>query len=355
MRTKGTALLDKLNDSINEINRLISISYVENDYSKIIIELGGEIEKFLKSTVLHLSNKNFNQLIDELINNKIDQTHIDYLHDFRIAYNGYKHEPTYSIDIIQAKNIFINTGKTIEKINLNNLGDVNNSYIKKSKRVVWFAGWDDYIGGMIECNIFIPDYDIDMPFAVEHFNLDWDGWDKIIAKFTRSGELKLGRENVSGKAYDFWKKQSDFNTGGSFNGDISDFVRELTKHISSREKNLIPFLTRENDNTSVYTSIIFSLFDSLKGNDWKDADDLRNEIYLRSSYDYGINTNSKYLEKYINFIDLEKIVFHRDNLKNTDDILWLDQQTYNNVLFQKISDNLNIGFDKDYKIIAKIK
>lgn len=354
MRTKGDAILDKINDSILKIENLISISYTEEDYSEIIKSLGGEIEKFLKSTVLNLSNKNFYDLIEKLLNHSISQVSVDSLHDFRLCYNKYKHDSTFSKDIFEVKLILEKLRTSLKEINVNNLGNVNNPYFKKSNRVVWFAGWDDYIGGMTECDIFIPDYNIDMPLGIDHFNLDWKSWDKIVKLFSDSGELSMGKEFISEKAYDFWKAQSDFINAGAFKGDVSEFVRVLSKNIAKNENDLKPFLKRDHDSYSVFSSIVFSIFDTLRENNWNNKEDLKDEILLRMTYDYGIELKSPYLE-YVNHIDLSILESNRNLLKNTNDILWLDESRYKEYTIGIISEKLKIGFNKDYSLTTKIK
>lgn len=354
MRTRIEALTDKIDDSINEINKLISISYTEEDYSEYFKIIGGEVEKFLKSTVYNLPNKNFYELIEQLRNNGLNQNYIVFLHDFRLAYNGYKHNDNYSITILDAKKIFTNLKESIRNIQILNIGNINLPYQNVSKRVVWFAGWDDYIGGMTECDIFIPDYEIDMPRGIEHFNINWREWDTIIKKFTDSNELFMGKEYVSEKAYNFWKAQSDFLNAGMFVGDVSEFVRELSKCIANNEDDLMPFLRRDHDSYSVSCSIVFSIYDSIRDNKWTDLDDLKDEILLRMSYDYGINLKSPYLE-YINHIDLNVLVKERNILKDTNDILWLDEKSFKEKQIGIISEKLEIGFDKNINIITRIK
>ena len=148
MSTQATALKDKITDSILEIERLLSISHQEDDYAKLFKVLGGEIEKFLKSFVFIGSTKNFYGLIKDLAIHGISQPNIDALHNFQTTYNGYKHDPSFSIDILKAKSIFQKAQVSIDDLISKNIGQINQPYSQKSKRIVWFAGWDDYVGGM---------------------------------------------------------------------------------------------------------------------------------------------------------------------------------------------------------------
>lgn len=356
MRTKGSALKNKINDSIFEIQRLLGISHQEEDYAILFKIMGGEVEKSLKTTVFQntLNDKNFFELINNLTTLGISQKSIDSLHEFRKTYNGYKHDSTYSIELIDAKVIFENTLKSIEELILQNVGIINHPHIEKSKRLVWFSGWDDYIGGMVETGIFIPDYSVDFPYEIEHFNISFDGWDSVVRKFTSTGELKLGEQYVSPRAYKVWKNEGDFVNSGSFNGDISEFIQELSKYPASIEKELLPFLKRENDSSSVKAAIVFSLFDCVRQNSCQDSQDLLDEIVLRASYDYGINIESPYLKSYITKIDTKTIISRKDSLKNIEDILWLDSKDYDQLKDKILSEELYIAIDKENRIITRI-
>ena len=354
MRTKGDALVNKIEDSITKINSLISISYMENDYSEMVIAIGGDLEKFLKGTVLNIANKKFYDLIEELKNHGIAQSYVDFLHDFRLCYNGYKHNPIYTRTIFEVKTYFINIKGAVNEIIANSIGLVSQPYQSRSKRTVWFAGWDDYVGGMTECGVFIPDYDIDMPIESDHFNLHFRGWNAIVEKFTGSNELFMGKEHVSARAFNFWKFESDFVNAGAFVGDVSEFVRELCKHIAKNENDLIPFLKRNHDSYSVYCSAVFSIFDVLREDSWTSQQNLKDEILLRMAYDYGIDLNSPHLA-IIDYFDYVTVTLYRDQLKNTNEILWLDEANYSAKKIGEISQKLSIGFDRNYNILTKIK
>jgi hypothetical protein len=356
MRTKGKAIRDKIDDSISEINRLLTISYSEEDYAKLFKIVGGEIEKFLKSTIFQTNkNLNFFDLIENLKLFTIQQNHIDALHTFRETYNGYKHRPGFSKDINEGKVIFERIGEALDEINSKGIGGVNQSYVEKTKRIVWFAGWDDYIGGMTECDIFIPEYNVDFPIGLEHFNVSFEGWDAVIKKFTASGDLKMGKEFISERAYRVWSTNTDLIGVGTFNGDIGEFVRELAKNNSPREKELLSFLKRENDSTSVKAGIVFSLFDSLRQDSWTSVEDLRDEILLRASYDYGINIYSKLLETYIDKLNFKVIEHQRNLLKLTNDILWVDEMDYNKFKTDILSETLSISVEKNGNLVTRIK
>lgn len=357
MRTKGESLKDKIVDSISEIERLIGITYTEDNYSKLFKILGGEIEKFLKSVVYqnNANNKNFFDLINDLSSLGISTDSIDFLQTFRLTYNGYKHNSTFSIEIFEAKYILENISESIDELISKNTGTINQSNYKQTKRMIWFAGWDDYIGGMTEVSLFIPDYKLDFPMSIETFNLSFDGWNTVINKFKTTNELKMGKEYVSEKAYKIWENESDFMGAGCFSGEIGEFTRELSKNVTNRENGLLPFLKRENDSSSVKTAIVFSLFDAIKENTWSSTIDLIEDIKLRASYDYSINLDSEYLNSFSKQIDTDFIQNNRVRLKDWNNILWFDESDYNRSLQESISEDLYIGIDKENQLITRIK
>lgn len=331
MRSNGTALLEKFNITLKEILRLISISHNEEDYSSQTKILGGEIEKFLKDSVYLgvKNNQNFMSLIDDLNAIGIEQNHIESLHSFRIYYNNYKHNPSFTSDILECKKIVESTIAAIVRILATGIGKINQPYIKSSKRIIWLAAWDDYLGGMSEIAIFPPNYSVNFPPSIEVYNIDFSGWDKLKDKFVSSGELKLGREFISEIAYDSWSKEGDFINAGVFNGDVADLFKEISSHINSKkEDELLPSLKRENDFSSVKSSFAFAVFDCLKNDSWLNHDDLIDEIKLRCSYDYGINLNSLILSKICSSINKKISEYNRTKLSQLQTIIWTDEIGY---------------------------
>lgn len=359
MRTKGNALVDKVKSSLREIDRLALITYQEEDYSDCIKSLGGEIEKFLKSTIFQgtKNKKNFNDLINELSSLGVQQQEIDYLHDFRNAYNSYKHNPAYTSSIDSCREILVHVLFAIESINALGLGIVNQPYQMQSQRFIWLAGWDDYRGGMTEVSLFIPDRSCDFPPAIEHFNIDYTGWYPVIEKYETSGELVMGKENIPENIYNIWERAGDFMGAGIYKGDIAELVKDLSSHISvEKESELLPDLKRKNDFHSVKSAIVFSLFDALKEDLWKDFPDLIDEIKLRASYDYGIDIESVHAKGILECFIEEAFISNRHLLRNVTDIIWTDSVGYEKCMNKvEICKQLYVSFDSTDKLIVRIR
>jgi gas vesicle protein len=168
MRTKIQAIKQKHEDSIKDLQKILGLSHSQDDFSGFVKGIGGEVEKFLKEGVYNntLNNRNFYQLINELSNHRITQASIDFFHDLRNLYNSLKHDPNFTTYILNCINVLKNSLKSLNEIELQNIGNIHGIYSQQKSRIVWIAGWDDYIGGMTEMGIFLPDYELDFPVGM---------------------------------------------------------------------------------------------------------------------------------------------------------------------------------------------
>lgn len=218
------------------------------------------------------------------------------------------------------------------------------------------AGWDDYIGGMTEVSIFIPDKSHDFPTAIEHFNIDISGWYPVINKYISAGKLEMKDEYIPNNILQIWKNESDFLGAGRYTGDIAEIVKDFSVYINkSKEKELLPFLKRKNDFSSVKSAIVFSLFDTLRDNKWSNFSDLLDEIKLRASYDYGVDVDSDYAQGILAHLNEYNITNNRERMKNVCDIIWTDL-----IGFERFTSKVNlcekahIAFDSVDKLIVKL-
>jgi hypothetical protein len=304
-----------------------------------------------------LNNRNFYQLINELSNHRITQASIDFFHDLRNLYNSLKHDPNFTTYILNCINVLKNSLKSLNEIELQNIGNIHGIYSQQKSRIVWIAGWDDYIGGMTEMGIFLPDYELDFPVGIEHFNIDWKGWDEIKDTFVPTGELELGKEFISERAYNMWKAQSDFLGAGRFKGDIAQLIKVISNHINSeKEEQLLEGLKRKNDSSSVRAAIVFSLHDSFVDNTWSSFEDLKDEIKMRSSYDYGISIDSKVIDKYLMKLNLEIGTIDRLLFESVNEIKWVDETGFKKeeVVLHLIEESF-ISINGNNQIICRIK
>jgi hypothetical protein len=331
MKTKIDTLLEEFDLVIFSVQKIIGISYTQKDYAGFIKSLGGEVETLLKATVYsnQSNHASFNDLINDLSLHGITATAIQSLHDLRVVYNKFKHDPLYYDDILNTLALLKKAKLALQEIKTLSLGDVNTSTSPTIRRTVWIAAWDDYIGGMTEISIFLPNYDIDFPFAFDNFNIDIAKWDVFKEHFTGTGELRLGAEYVSEKAYEVWSANVDLIGVGAFTGD----TRELNKFLSSlvnvnRENELLDFLRRPNDTSSISVSLIYALFDAFHDDSWKSLDDLRDEVRLRAAYYHAIPIGGQVFDYFLDCLNPEIEGIDRNELRGLKQILWLDSTGY---------------------------
>ena len=298
------------------------------------------------------------QLFNQLINGTLTLAKCLLIGTELPVSNGHKFKlssgDTFKIDLSSSYKTM--TYSTANRVLINEI-IVNQPYQMQSQRFIWIAGWDDYRGGMTEVSLFIPDRSCDFPPAIEHFNIDYTGWYPVIEKYETSGELVMGKENIPENIYNIWERAGDFMGAGIYKGDIAELVKDLSSHISvEKESELLPDLKRKNDFHSVKSAIVFSLFDALKEDLWKDFPDLIDEIKLRASYDYGIDIESVHAKgRWECFIE-EAFISNRHLLRNVTDIIWTDSVGYEKCMNKvEICKQLYVSFDSTDKLIVRIR
>ena len=334
-------------------------THMQDDFAIYIKNIGGEIEKFLKDAVYdnQINNQNFYTLIERLRTLGISEPSINNLHSLRNYYNSLKHDPSFTTTIIEAEKVIDDTVLSLNEIEAKSIGKITDTYSQNTNRVLWICAWDDYIGGMTELNLFLPNYELDFPYSVEYFNISLEGWTVFKNKYTATGELQLGKEYVSEKAYNVWSKNVDMIGVGRFTGDVRELIRTLSTLINKdRESKLLEFLRRKNDSFSVLASITYAIHDTFISNKWTNFQDFKDEVYLRADFDYGIEMDSTTLEYYMNKISESVLNINRDNLKQIGEILWLNKEQFEkHRLVELIMQEPNIAITDQNIIIVQMK
>ncbi len=358
MKTKIAAVLDKVSEIKRRLAIIMGVTHTQDDYAIYIKNIGGEIEKFLKDAVYENNNNNWNfyNLIKGLEPLGISAASTDKMHLLREFYNSLKHDPLYNTNILLAEERIDDLLSALHEIESKAIGRINENYIQANSRILWLCAWDDYIGGMTELNLFLPNYDLDFPYSVEYFNISLEGWDTLKDKFIPTGDLQLGKQFVSEKAYKVWSAGPDLIGVGRFTGDVKDLVKTLSSLVNKeRESGLLEVLKRKNDSTSNFTSTAYAIQDTLLNDSWKDFNDFKDEIRLRIDFDYGIAVDSKVLDLYINKLNPEILSVDRNDLKNVNNLLWLSKDQYERESIRAIiMEKPYIALTTENKIIVKI-
>lgn len=359
MINKIEMIKEKHNDVLQEIKRLMSISHSQDEYSGPIKSLGGEIEKFLKDGVYKKKSnkKNFNELIEGLSGVGVSVDSVKALHDLRVLYNNFKHNPDYNTDLLSVMKVVAGSLNAVNEIDKLNLGDINSPYLTRQRIILWIVGFQYYTGGMTEVSLLLPDYDVEIPVSFTEFHISFQGWDQIIKKYETRGALKMGKEHISDKAYAIWQDDFEFAGAGKFDGDVKELIEDLASFVDKkREGELLSFLRRENDTASVKAAIVFSIYDSFKHDQWNSFEELKDEIQIRTDYDYGISIDSQLITRYLLNLNPDIQNISRSMLREVEIIRWLDEQGYNKekIVIDILCD-LSTSINTKKEIVCRIK
>jgi hypothetical protein len=246
-----------------------------------------------------------------------------------MLYNESKHNASFVTTFTETSKALEQVIAGLKELQTKNISNVNRQFQPQHNRVLWLSAWDHYTSGETEISIFLPQVDTLFPTAIEHFNIKYTGWKEILSKYVSANELVMGKSYLPEEVYDFWSNEGDFVGAGLFNGDLRELVFDLSKHIDfTIENRLLPGLKREEDFPSVKSAIVFSLLDAFKANSWDSVDSLKDELFLRASYDYGISISSKYLNAIISKVSPLLNGCDRNELKNVDEILWVNKYIF---------------------------
>ncbi len=359
MRTEIQALIDNIDVSIKTVKNLAGYSHTSDDVAIHVRTAGAALERFFKDAVYNnpSTRDNFVDLINRLSTFGITQATLDAFHDLRLLYNSTKHNAAFTTTVNETSEISERVVDGLKELQTKNVSNVSRPYRILHNRTLWLSAWDHYISGETEISIFLPQMDTVFPPVIEHFNIKCTGWDVIQAKYTSSNELLLGKLYLPEEVYNFWKHEGDFIDAGIFKGDLKELVSDLSKHIDFNiENQLLPGLKREDDFSSVKCAVAFSLLDSFNDNSWDDISDLKDEIFLRAAYDYGINISSKYLKFIVEDISPTLASHDKVELSQIDEILWTNKLKFSKQKIKlKLFSKFDIGVNDDNKIVTNLE
>jgi hypothetical protein len=262
MVTHSDEILNMASRTCRDAISLAGRDHTPDEFKSLLTRLGSAVEVFLKDHIYLGAHQrwNFERLIDGLEPMGVPAQERGFLNKLRLAYNDAKHEPTYDAPVQAVIAILTNSVDALGLIAGLNLGDSGQPSNKGTRRLLWFAAWDHYIGGDTEFSIFLPcSLDIDIPPGFETIYLKMEEWDTIKAELSRVGSLCLGEACVPSKFFDFWNKEDDFLAAGSFEGNLRDMMAVLAQH--ERVVGILPELKRENEPYSMLAAVLFAITD----------------------------------------------------------------------------------------------
>ncbi len=306
MRTHIEIIDDIVSQAYINALRISSTHHTEHDVKSFLKEIGSTIELFLKEAVyVNRKNRdNFFDLINELARLGVSSKSIHTLQQLRTSYNKAKHNPRTRITIMEAIKILTDVKLVLSEIRDLNIGVVNDSRHEEYDRVVWIAGWDHFTTGDTEIAILVPyEYDgtrISIP-TLDFFNIHWEGWDKVINKFSSENNLYMGKDYFPDSTYEYISGMEDFINAGVYTGDYRELIIEISKHVDpKKEQCLLPNLQRKNDISAMFYAVIYASCDAICEGKWsKSIEEMQNSIYRILEYRYAAPLDSPYVLKIV--------------------------------------------------------
>lgn len=295
-------------------------------------------------------------LIDGLEVLGVAAPHREALHALRIAYNEAKHNPMYEAPIQPVIDILINTKAGVGEIARLRLGDSDQPANAVTRRLLWFAAWDHYVGGDTEVSIFSPcSLDIDFPPDIELIYLKMEDWDTVKSELAAAGKLCLGRGCLPAKFFEFWSKEGDFLDAGSFEGDLRDMIAVFVRH--ERVEDIFPFLKREAQPYSMLAAALFAATDIARLRSLpRDPEQTVEAIVHAARTHYAAPATSKLLQKYAKTISLLIGKCSEEVRAHLAGPLWVGPKRYAELESDRLveSDELHLMILEDGRLVVRI-
>ncbi len=358
MATYLEHLLQKLDSATIEVQELSRKDYTFDDINSIVVSCGSELEIFLKLAAFPSKNQrhNFVQFINELLTVGVSQMDIDILHELRLAYNTSKHDPMHEPELLKVKNLVNNVINSISKLTTLSLGRITEQVAIRHRRVLWFFAWDHYIGGDTEISIMIPSMEDELPRALDDIYINMSAWDTVKTELALVGSVAFGKELFPEKVYKFYSNESDFLTGGIFEGEYKNLLKTFAKYELKQE--LIQGLNRHDSPFSMLQASILAMVEVAPVLDTEPTrENLQTLISSSCVNNYAVPSDYSHLPKFVDAIAnmLKKLDFSL--WKVLSGPTWIGKSSFNIEAKKSlvINEELNILIDKNCIVRIQIR
>lgn len=259
MATYLEYLLEKFDSATIEIQKLTRKDYTFDDIKNIIINCSSELEIFMKLAAFPSKNQrhSFQKYIDELITVGISEFDINILHKLREVYNLSKHNSEYEPKLLEIESLIRNVSSSLKKLTTLSFGQIKEQVTIRHRRILWFFAWDHYIGGDTEISIMIPSISDELPTELDHIYIEMSAWDIIKSELSLVGTVSFGKELFPEKIYEFFSNESDFLSGGIFEGEYKELLKTFAKYELRQE--LLYGLNRHDRYSLLFQSSILAM------------------------------------------------------------------------------------------------
>jgi hypothetical protein len=295
-------MLDLIDQTKAEGVALLAGDYDPRDLGRILIDAGSEVELFLKETVYESRRQRstFKDLIDDLAHLGVPAEPIRQLDQLRILYNKAKHDPSYKVSSAETLRALEETASGIRSLSQQGIGLCNSSPPRTIRRTFWIAAWDHFTSHDTEVQLILPTPAPGMPPTLDMIYIDWQAWDPIVNKLKTEGLLRLGKDTVPNWFYEHCAVE-DFIDAGAFDGDYRELIKLLSAH--EKRQDLIPFLLRENDSSSMFAAVLLATVDLVTGGLLcDDPTELAERIARIAAHQYSAPRASRMAAKYVKHV-----------------------------------------------------
>lgn len=354
MPTYGDQFLGEFQSTLDSLQKLTHVDYVEQQIRDHVSKIGGKTELFLKAVAFPRKNPrhDFVSFINELSTCGIDQQEIDRFHDLRRAYNIAKHNPTTSVTLLDSIDVVRDALATARVIVARNIGLCNSRVNPNANRVFWIAAWDHYIGGDTEVHVILPgdsEHWLGPPtFDIVYVNLS--EWDVVKSELSDAGVLKDGKGLIPETQYETFRTDSDFLQAIVFEGDYRRLITVLAQHEKRQE--LIPGLNRHDTGHSMILAYLLAAVDVLGA--VSSVDDLKEAITSRARDVYAVPDDYQHSDVLADgFVELFRQLDEKE-WQNITGPIWLSEDRYTRRCEKCTAKHAkyDIAIDSDHVVVA---
>lgn len=301
MRTNIDLILDSVHQAYAEAVALSGEDHTPQQFADFLKNVGSEVEVFLKEHIYGGSRNrdDFVKLINGLAACGLGSQFVTDLHSLRKGYNSAKHDPAYAPAIGDVLSLLKATDAVLREIQTLALGTTANPAPKmQTKRVLWIAAWDHFIGGDTEISISLPvSENATFSPELDLLYIDAMRWDEAKKELSAVGDFRLGKHLFPAQLYDSWANEGDFAGAGVFEGNYRDLINVLAKH--ERVEDILPFLKRDNHAYSMFAATAMACVDvALAVHPFPELNDLRDRIITKASHCYAAPRHSKLVHQH---------------------------------------------------------
>lgn len=297
MQTHLQKIMSMIQDLEREAIHLSGQDHLPEDLFALVKNAGAALELFLKSHIHVGQSWKLHRLIDQLDSLGVSAADIEMLHNLRNNYNSPKHDPSYGAHIDEIIKILKDTSHVLQGWIGSRYGNAEQFYRPIYKRRMWLAGWDHYVHGDGEVHIMIPvgQDDVDFVPSLDVIYLKGLAWPSVLDKLGPAVSLADGI--IPQRFLDMWSQEGDFADARVYYGDYRELIRTLASE--ELRLDLIPFLKRENDSSSMRNAVAIAAVDAAAGYEISTSEsDFKEKIIDTASSEYACPSSSKFVRQF---------------------------------------------------------